>query len=138
MAIGEDSRVFRDRSNEQTRETGESRGIESRVLPFSVSQKGFRVRRLFWVSEAWMVLSYNIVDILSLEKTKKVSIFMCLLPFDRKNWLQGLSSNDVVLGLLLANAGVFLMWRVFDQRFMINNFMVSTSKKRLQLYISFQ
>ncbi|KAL0794908.1 hypothetical protein Bca101_066285 [Brassica carinata] len=45
-----------------------------------------------------------------------------------KNWLQGLSSNDVVLGLLLANAGVFLMWRVFDQRFMINNFMVSTSK----------
>ncbi|KAJ0257318.1 RHOMBOID-like protein 12 [Hirschfeldia incana] len=42
-----------------------------------------------------------------------------------KNWLQGLSSNDVVLGLLIANTGVFLMWRVFDQRFMINNFMIS-------------
>ncbi|CAF1926633.1 BnaC05g14280D [Brassica napus] len=42
-----------------------------------------------------------------------------------KHWLQGLSSNDVVLGLLLANTGVFLMWRVFDQRFMINNFMIS-------------
>ncbi|CAH8381227.1 unnamed protein product [Eruca vesicaria subsp. sativa] len=42
-----------------------------------------------------------------------------------KNWLQGLSDNDVVLGLLLANAGVFLMWRVFNQRFMMNNFMIS-------------
>ncbi|KAF8104266.1 hypothetical protein N665_0176s0073 [Sinapis alba] len=42
-----------------------------------------------------------------------------------KNWLQGLSANDVVLGLLLANTGVFLMWRVFDQRFMMNNFMIS-------------
>ncbi|WZZ57981.1 hypothetical protein YC2023_058088 [Brassica napus] len=42
-----------------------------------------------------------------------------------KHWLQGLSSNDVVLGLLLANTGVFLMWRVFNQRFMINNFMIS-------------
>lgn len=61
---------------------------------------------------------------------------MCVVvvvTFDRKHWLQGLSSNDVVIGLLLANTGVFLMWRVFDQRFMMNNFMVSP-QKILHLY----
>ncbi|VVA93614.1 unnamed protein product [Arabis nemorensis] len=42
-----------------------------------------------------------------------------------KEWLQGLSANDVVLGLVVANTGVFLMWQVFDKQFMINNFMIS-------------
>ncbi|CAN8304812.1 unnamed protein product [Cochlearia groenlandica] len=42
-----------------------------------------------------------------------------------KHWLQGLSANDVVLGLIIANASVFLMWRVFNNRFMMNNFMIS-------------
>ncbi|KAL1197316.1 RHOMBOID-like protein 12 [Cardamine amara subsp. amara] len=42
-----------------------------------------------------------------------------------KHWLQGLSANDVVLGLVIANTAVFLMWRVFDNRFMMNNFMIS-------------
>ncbi|CAH2036971.1 unnamed protein product [Thlaspi arvense] len=41
-----------------------------------------------------------------------------------KHWLQGLSANDVVLGLVAANAAVFVMWRVFDKQFMMNNFMV--------------
>lgn len=69
------------------------------------------------------------VEICVMRMNYKVSIFVCCcLPFDRKNWLQGLSSNDVVLGLLLANAGVFIMWRVFDQRFMMNNFMVRSPK----------
>lgn len=72
-----------------------------------------------------------------MRKNKKVSIFfLCVVvvvTFDRKHWLQGLSSNDVVIGLLLANTGVFLMWRVFDQRFMMNNFMVSP-QKILHLY----
>ncbi|KAL0704514.1 hypothetical protein Bca4012_070939 [Brassica carinata] len=56
-----------------------------------------------------------------------------------KHWLQGLSSNDVVLGLLLANTGVFLMWRVFDQRFMINNFMIARNfgpQFLLKLYLA--
>ncbi|XP_010498260.1 PREDICTED: RHOMBOID-like protein 12, mitochondrial [Camelina sativa] len=42
-----------------------------------------------------------------------------------KHWLQGLSDRDVVLGLVLANTGVFLMWRVFNQQFMMHNFMIS-------------
>uniref|UniRef100_A0A1J3HEU5 Rhomboid protein 1, mitochondrial n=1 Tax=Noccaea caerulescens TaxID=107243 RepID=A0A1J3HEU5_NOCCA len=42
-----------------------------------------------------------------------------------KHWLQGLSSNDVVLGLIISNTAVFMMWRVFDQQFMMNNFMIS-------------
>ncbi|KAL9306580.1 RHOMBOID-like protein 12 [Arabidopsis thaliana] len=42
-----------------------------------------------------------------------------------KHWLQGLSDRDVVLGLVIANAGVFVMWRVFNQQFMMNNFMIS-------------
>ncbi|KFK44013.1 hypothetical protein AALP_AA1G203300 [Arabis alpina] len=42
-----------------------------------------------------------------------------------KHWLQGLSDNDVVLGLVIANTAVFLMWQVFDKQFMMNNFMIS-------------
>ncbi|XP_050225009.1 RHOMBOID-like protein 12, mitochondrial [Mercurialis annua] len=41
------------------------------------------------------------------------------------SWLYRLSPNDVVLGLILANVGVFMLWRVADGRFMVENFMIS-------------
>ncbi|XP_010531846.1 PREDICTED: RHOMBOID-like protein 12, mitochondrial [Tarenaya hassleriana] len=45
--------------------------------------------------------------------------------FQRRGWLQGLSPNQVVSGLIIANVGVFMMWRIFDKRFMVQNFMIS-------------
>ncbi|GMN54314.1 hypothetical protein TIFTF001_023460 [Ficus carica] len=39
-----------------------------------------------------------------------------------RSWLRGLSPNDVVIGLIVTNVAVFLLWRVADYRFMIKNF----------------
>uniref|UniRef100_A0A7N0VF00 Peptidase S54 rhomboid domain-containing protein n=1 Tax=Kalanchoe fedtschenkoi TaxID=63787 RepID=A0A7N0VF00_KALFE len=39
--------------------------------------------------------------------------------------LSRLSSDDVVLGLIVANVAVFMLWRVADQDFMFNNFTLS-------------
>ncbi|KAF4382089.1 hypothetical protein F8388_001234 [Cannabis sativa] len=39
-----------------------------------------------------------------------------------RSWLSGLTPNDMVLGLLIANVAIFLLWRVADYRFMMNNF----------------
>ncbi|KAH1075510.1 hypothetical protein J1N35_027838 [Gossypium stocksii] len=40
-------------------------------------------------------------------------------------WFQRFSASDMVLGLVLTNVAVFLLWRVADRRFMMDNFMVS-------------
>ncbi|XP_045792416.1 RHOMBOID-like protein 12, mitochondrial [Trifolium pratense] len=42
-----------------------------------------------------------------------------------RSWFYGLTPNDVVLGLIVANAAIYLFWRVASQKFMINNFTIS-------------
>ncbi|KAK7292159.1 hypothetical protein RIF29_07896 [Crotalaria pallida] len=42
-----------------------------------------------------------------------------------RSWISRLTPNDVVLGLIGANVAIFLLWRVADQKFMINNFTIS-------------
>lgn len=42
-----------------------------------------------------------------------------------RRWIQGLDSDNVVLGLIVANVAVFLLWRSADYQFMVNNFMIS-------------
>ncbi|KAJ8773158.1 hypothetical protein K2173_028335 [Erythroxylum novogranatense] len=42
-----------------------------------------------------------------------------------RSWFNQLGSNEVVLGLIIANVAVFLLWRIADQRFMMRNFMIS-------------
>lgn len=41
------------------------------------------------------------------------------------SWTQGLSGDNVVLGLIIANTAVFLLWRVLDKDFMYKNFTIS-------------
>ncbi|KAK8569404.1 hypothetical protein V6N13_046463 [Hibiscus sabdariffa] len=48
-----------------------------------------------------------------------------LLKRSWRTWLQRFSANDMVLGLVLTNVVVFLLWRIADRRFMVDNFMVS-------------
>ncbi|MCD9644186.1 hypothetical protein HAX54_032334 [Datura stramonium] len=46
----------------------------------------------------------------------------------RRSWRSGFgrfSTDRVVLGLILTNVAVFLLWRVADNRFMMRNFMIS-------------
>ncbi|GKV35482.1 hypothetical protein SLEP1_g43744 [Rubroshorea leprosula] len=43
----------------------------------------------------------------------------------RSSWFQQLTANDMVLGLLVSNVAVFLLWRIADQKFMMNNFTIS-------------
>ncbi|EOY20566.1 RHOMBOID-like protein 12 isoform 2 [Theobroma cacao] len=40
-------------------------------------------------------------------------------------WFQRLTASDMVLGLIITNVAVFLLWRIADRKFMMNNFMVS-------------
>ncbi|XP_050376018.1 RHOMBOID-like protein 12, mitochondrial [Argentina anserina] len=42
-----------------------------------------------------------------------------------RSWLRRLSSNDMVLGLIVANVAVFLLWKVADPVFMTKNFTIS-------------
>ncbi|MED6193447.1 hypothetical protein PIB30_019562 [Stylosanthes scabra] len=42
-----------------------------------------------------------------------------------RSWFNRLTPNDMVLGLIIANVAVFLLWRIADKRFMINNFTIS-------------
>lgn len=44
----------------------------------------------------------------------------------RKAWLRNLSPDNLVLGLIIANTAVFMLWRLANSRFMMNNFTVST------------
>ncbi|XP_040365794.1 RHOMBOID-like protein 12, mitochondrial isoform X3 [Rosa chinensis] len=43
----------------------------------------------------------------------------------RRTWLRRLSSGDMVLGLVVANVAVFLLWRIADPIFMYKNFTIS-------------
>ncbi|XP_062116741.1 RHOMBOID-like protein 12, mitochondrial [Humulus lupulus] len=52
-----------------------------------------------------------------------------------RSWLRGLTPNDMVLGLIIANVAIFLLWRVADYRFMMNNFTISVENfKRGRLH----
>lgn len=42
-----------------------------------------------------------------------------------RRWIQRLDSDIVVLGLIVTNVAVFLLWRSADYQFMANNFMIS-------------
>ncbi|KAL9243312.1 hypothetical protein vseg_017214 [Gypsophila vaccaria] len=41
------------------------------------------------------------------------------------SWSQGYSADNIVIGLIVANTAVFVLWRVLDRNFMIKNFMIS-------------
>ncbi|XP_062030517.1 RHOMBOID-like protein 12, mitochondrial [Rosa rugosa] len=43
----------------------------------------------------------------------------------RRSWYGRVSSNDVLLGLILANFAVFLLWKIADPVFMVKNFTLS-------------
>ncbi|KAJ6745762.1 hypothetical protein OIU74_028432, partial [Salix koriyanagi] len=40
-----------------------------------------------------------------------------------RSWFNQLSADNVVLGLIIANAAIFMLWRIGDQKFMMENFM---------------
>ncbi|ESW27208.1 hypothetical protein PHAVU_003G183300 [Phaseolus vulgaris] len=42
-----------------------------------------------------------------------------------RSWLRGLTSDGVVLGLIIANVAIFLLWRIANEKFMIQNFTIS-------------
>ncbi|KAK2357631.1 Rhomboid-related intramembrane serine protease family protein [Trifolium repens] len=42
-----------------------------------------------------------------------------------RSWFYRLTPNDVVLGLIVANAAIFLFWRIASEKFMLNNFTIS-------------
>ncbi|XP_054804677.1 RHOMBOID-like protein 12, mitochondrial [Prosopis cineraria] len=42
-----------------------------------------------------------------------------------RSWFKGLTANDVVLGLIIANVVVFLAWRIANEKFMSENFTIS-------------
>ncbi|KAK9669100.1 hypothetical protein RND81_13G109200 [Saponaria officinalis] len=41
------------------------------------------------------------------------------------SWSQGYSTDNIVLGLIVANTAVFVLWRVLDRNFMYKNFTIS-------------
>ncbi|XP_031119536.1 RHOMBOID-like protein 12, mitochondrial [Ipomoea triloba] len=45
--------------------------------------------------------------------------------YTRGSWFQGLTPDGVVIGLILSNVAVFLLWRVADTGFMLRNFTIS-------------
>ncbi|XP_038893963.1 RHOMBOID-like protein 12, mitochondrial [Benincasa hispida] len=48
----------------------------------------------------------------------------------RQSWFQRLTPNDVVLGLIIANVAVFLLWQIADPIFMSKNFTISIENVR--------
>ncbi|CAI0560344.1 unnamed protein product [Linum tenue] len=57
---------------------------------------------------------------------------------DWRLWFQQLTPNDMVLGLIMANAAVFMLWQIADRRFMVENFMIAENfgpKYLLKLYL---
>ncbi|XVF09201.1 hypothetical protein REPUB_Repub07fG0071600 [Reevesia pubescens] len=42
-----------------------------------------------------------------------------------RSWLRRFTASEMVLGLIITNVAVFLLWRIADRQFMMNNFMVS-------------
>ncbi|KDP31368.1 hypothetical protein JCGZ_11744 [Jatropha curcas] len=49
---------------------------------------------------------------------------------NRRSWFHRLTANDMVMGLILANVAVFIAWQVANQKFMVNNFMISLDNVR--------
>lgn len=47
-----------------------------------------------------------------------------------RSWFQWLTTDGVVLGLILTNVAVFLLWRIADPSFMKKNFMISLDNFR--------
>ncbi|GAV75309.1 Rhomboid domain-containing protein [Cephalotus follicularis] len=47
-----------------------------------------------------------------------------------RSWFQRLTASEVILGLIVANVAVFMLWRIADQRFMVNNFTISLENFR--------
>ncbi|KAB5553119.1 hypothetical protein DKX38_010430 [Salix brachista] len=55
------------------------------------------------------------------------------LGSNRRGWrsrFNQLSADNVVLGLIIANAAIFMLWRIGDQKFMMENFMISLDNFR--------
>ena len=46
----------------------------------------------------------------------------------RQSWFRGKTPDSVVLGLILTNVAVFMLWRIADPQFMLRNFTVSCTK----------
>ncbi|KAL9438412.1 hypothetical protein AB3S75_024147 [Citrus x aurantiifolia] len=42
-----------------------------------------------------------------------------------RSWLRQYGSSEVVYGLIIANTAVFMLWRIADPKFMVNNFTIS-------------
>ncbi|KAH7852772.1 hypothetical protein Vadar_029080 [Vaccinium darrowii] len=58
---------------------------------------------------------------------------------DRKSWFQRQTPDNVVLGLILANVAVFMLWRFADPQFMLKNFTIGRvfgTEFLLKLYLS--
>ncbi|KAK2989335.1 hypothetical protein RJ640_015046 [Escallonia rubra] len=54
-------------------------------------------------------------------------------PFNfhsRQAWLRRLTADGVLLGLIMANVAVFILWQTADSRFMMKNFMISLDNVR--------
>ncbi|KAM7475450.1 hypothetical protein LguiB_022693 [Lonicera macranthoides] len=67
------------------------------------------------------------------EGRKRVSLgdnVVSVQPTFWQSWLRRFSPDDVVLGLILANVAVFMLWRVADRDFMRKNFMISLDNFR--------
>ncbi|RDX76908.1 RHOMBOID-like protein 12, mitochondrial, partial [Mucuna pruriens] len=44
-----------------------------------------------------------------------------------RSWFRRLTPNDMVLGLIIANVAIFLLWRIANEKFMIKNFTTANS-----------
>lgn len=51
-------------------------------------------------------------------------------PRGWKSWFQRQTPDNVVLGLILANVAVFMLWRFADQQFMLKHFTISVENFR--------
>ncbi|XP_057994925.1 uncharacterized protein LOC110653911 [Hevea brasiliensis] len=45
----------------------------------------------------------------------------------RRSWFNGVSADDMVLSLIFVNAAVFMLWKIADIQFMVNNFTSDSS-----------
>ncbi|XP_039157398.1 RHOMBOID-like protein 12, mitochondrial isoform X2 [Eucalyptus grandis] len=50
--------------------------------------------------------------------------YFCL-PICRKSWFRRLTVDNVVLGLIITNVAVFMLWQIADRSFMMKNFTIS-------------
>ncbi|WCJ24274.1 RHOMBOID-like protein 12 [Euphorbia peplus] len=81
-----------------------------------------------WCTHFTKVLTHRKVGIFTVPFSKGFSGFPSNFPYNartRRSWLNQLSADNIVFGLIIANAAVFLSWRILDQKFMSQNFMIS-------------